>query len=129
MKQDKFIMGVIIGLFVSVLLFSFTFIVSLITGISRETSLIYSLLVFTISLLMVEMGVLVYYMGFTRGKFSKKERLENLVIELNSIKNAKKDVQKGYFQRGLDKKSRDDILDRLKERELRIKNEIELLKG
>ncbi len=121
---ENFSWGIIVGLFAVVVLLGVTFGLSATMGIEREMVPLYTLLAFTTSMALFEAGLIVYMHGTTSGTFHAEDRKNNLVLELNSIRSTRKDVEKGFMKREMDKESRDEMLRNLKQKELEIKNKL-----
>ncbi len=126
---ENFSWGLVIGLFVVVVLLSVAFFVSAYPDFFDHMVPIYTLLGFVFSIAIFEAGLIVYMHGVNRGTFHKENRQQNLVLRLNAVKNARKDVEEGFMKREMDKESRDQMLRNLKQKELEIKNRLTALKG
>jgi len=124
---EYFSWGIVVGLFAVVVLLGVTFGFSATMDIEPEMVPLYSLLGFTASMAIFEGGLIIYLYGANRGKFHGEERKKNLILKLNSVRNAREDVEEGFMERNMDKDSRDQMLRDLKQKELEIKNQLEAL--
>ncbi|MFP4116575.1 MAG: hypothetical protein ACLFQ8_00595 [Candidatus Aenigmatarchaeota archaeon] len=124
---EHFSWGVVVALFAVIVLLGVTFGFSASLDIEMEKVPLYALLGFTISMALFEGGLIVYLYGANRGAFHSEERRKNLILKLNSVKNAREDVEEGFMKRNMDKESRDEMLRDLKQKELEIKNQLETL--
>lgn len=128
MELENFTMGMIIALFAIVIIIISIFSILIYLDIQSEFVPLLTLMGVNIGLIFIEIGIVIFYIGTSKGKFFKGKRLKNLLLELNSIRNTKDDVKKEYYSRKLDEKTRNRILSDLREEELKIKNKIELIK-
>lgn len=124
---ENFSWGIILGIFaVVVLLISvFGFLISL--NFDPEKVPMFTLLGLNVALVFLEGGIALYILGVEKGVLHKDDKRKSLLLKLNSIKNARKDVQKGFFSRKLDKESRDEMVRDLKKEEIQLQNRIDLL--
>lgn len=125
---ENFSWGIIISLFAVVIILTSVFGFTTGLGFDPDKVPIFTLLGFNLALILLEAGIAIYMYGVVKGKFNKEDRMKNLLLQLNSVKNARKDVEKGFFSRKLGKESRDNILTDLKQKELELKNQLELLR-
>lgn len=125
---EDFTWGLITGLFVSILLLFGVFGITVLLGFRATGVLMMTIIGFNFAVVLFGISFGIYYLAIVKGKINKGRRLKDLLIELQSIKNAKKQIEEGYFKRTLDKDSRDKILRDLKKNGTKLKNQIELLK-
>ena len=124
---ENFSWGVVATLFGVVLLLGGVFGFSTLLNVEQNFIPLYALLGFSFALVLLETGILIYMHGVNSGTFHKEERRKNLILKLNSIKNAREDVEEGFMHREMDKDSRDQMLRDLKQKELEVKNQLETL--
>lgn len=127
MKFVDFMKGLTVGLISAAVLLTMILGLSVVVGFEGETMLLMTLIGFNIGLTLLGAGILVYYFAVVKGKINKDDRIKDLVLELNSIESAKKDIEKGYFQRNIDAESKKDIMNDLKRREAKVRNQIKIL--
>lgn len=134
MFSNKFLLGVIIGLFLSIFVLYLS--LNIASNLTDDESLIpmYTVFAYLAFLIVPELLLLIYYTAFAVDEdFNERQddhdKLMELSQELNSIKRAKEDVQQGYFQRNIDEDTMDNMLQNLKQREIEIKNRIDMLKS
>lgn len=128
LNLENFSWGIIVGLFAVVILLTVVFGFSVGFGFDPTKVPLVTLLGFNVALILLESGIAIYILGVQKGLFSKKDRIKDLLLQLNAVKSAREDVEKGFFSRKLGRESRDEILRDLKKRELELKNQIELMK-
>lgn len=126
---EDFSWGLILGLFVVVALLGIVFAFAARGDFFDDMVPVYTLLGFTFSIAAFEAGLIVYMHGVNRGTFHKGEMKKNLLLELNALKNAREDVEKGFMKREMDEASRDEMVRDLKQKELEIKNRLAALEG
>lgn len=125
MKHENFLWGSVFSLFAIVAVIFLSVMISMKMGFSPSESSIYILMGLNFSLLFLEIGLIIYYQGIRSGKIDKEGRMKDLLIQLNAVKQAEKEIKQSYFKRKLDKNSYNDILNKLKKDEVKLKNEID----
>lgn len=130
MMGKNFLLGVVIGLALSVfVLYISLHIASTLTD-DEKLIPVYTIFSYLLFLVVPELLLLIYYTAFAVEEGSEKQqKLVDLSTELDSIQRAKEDVQKGYFQRNIDEGTMDNMLQDLKQREIEVKNKIDMLRG
>lgn len=119
--------GVVTGFFSVVIMLSSLLLLFRWMGYSLAESSKLSVFSLSIGLIFILIALAIYIIAGFKGKIHRNQRLENLLLELNSVKKAKEDAEGEYFRRGMDRDSRNKILQDLKRRELTLKSQIEIL--
>lgn len=125
---EDFTWGLITGLFVSIILLFGVFGLTILLGFQASGVLLMTIIGFNFAVVLFGISFGIYYLAVIKGKINKSQRVKDLLLELQSIKNARKQIEEGYFKRTLDKDSKDNILRDLKKNETKLENQIELLK-
>lgn len=129
MKFRDFIMGIVTGLIAVTVMLAAIFFLSIGVGFDGDEVLLVTIVGFNAALLLFGMGIALYYVAVVRGKIGRDDRVKDLVLELNSIESAMKDIEKGYFKRNIDAESKNSIMNDLKRREAKLKNQIKILQN
>ncbi|MFP4115790.1 MAG: hypothetical protein ACLFTQ_01090 [Candidatus Aenigmatarchaeota archaeon] len=124
---ENFSWGIVLGLFAVVALLGATLGLTQYLDIETKLAPLYTLLAFTMGMVLLEGGLIVYMRGVKKGSIHSEERKNNLILKLNSIKSAREDVEEGFMHREMDKESRDKMLRDLKQKELETKNQLKAL--
>lgn len=125
MRYENFLWGSLFSLFVVVGVIFSSFLISFKLNMSLLNSAVYILMALNLSLVVFEVWLIMYYQGVRSGKIDKEGMMKDLLIQLNAVKQAEKEIKQNYFKRKLDKDSYNDIVNKLRKDEVKLKNQIE----
>ncbi|MFP4634188.1 MAG: hypothetical protein ACLFM9_04470 [Candidatus Aenigmatarchaeota archaeon] len=117
---DNFFWGLILSLFAVVIILGASFLYPSLLSYAPEAIPLYTLLGFSISLVLFESVLLIYMHSVNTGLFHSEERAKSMLLKLNSIQRAKENLEK-------EDEYGENMLEELEESEEEVKRELRSL--